>query len=112
MQECIRIDNPELGNTERLLTQILPPLIQEEKRVRFLCDAGTGDAVAQRIRVMISRKRKALEARGGKPRRFRLHSSVHSETHEGKRFDCLILWHAINEMHIMTQELEDLLQNG
>ncbi len=112
MQECIRIDEPALDKTERLLEQILPALIIQEKRVRFLCDAGTGEAVAQRIRVMLSRKRKTLEQRGKKPRRFRLHSSVHPETHAGKRFDCLILWHVINDVHLMTQELEDMLSTG
>lgn len=111
MQQCVRIEDPALDKTERLLEQILGPILREEQRVRFLCPAGEAEPIAQRIRVMLSRKRKAMEAQGKKPRRFRLHSSVHSETHDGKRFDCLILWHVVNETHIMTQELEDLL-NG
>ena len=103
MQECVRIEEPALDKTERLLEQILPPILKQQARVRFLCEASTGAAVAQRIRVMLSRK---------KPRRFRLHSSVHTETHGGKRFDCLILWHVINDVHQMTQDLEDILSNG
>lgn len=112
MQPCIRIDEPALDKTEQLLEQILPPILVEDARVRFLCDPSTGDAVAQRLRVMISRRRKALEAKGKKPRRFRLHSDVYPETHDGKRFDCVVLWHTINDVHQMTQDLEDLLSNG
>jgi hypothetical protein len=108
----VRIDEPELDNTEKLLAQILLPILGSEARVRFLCDAGTGKDVTARLRVMLSRKRQKLEQRGKKQRKFRLHSSVHSETHDGKRFDCVVMWQTINEIHIMSQELEDLLANG
>lgn len=106
-----RIDEPALNHTETLLEQILLPILQSDARVRFLCEAGDGEAVAQRVRVMLSRKRKQLEQRGKKIKRFRLHSSIHAETHMGKRCDCVIMWRSVNETHLMTQELEDLLGN-
>lgn len=112
MTPCVRIDAPKLDKTEGLLEQILIPILTEDARVRFLCDPSTGEAVAQRVRVMLSRKRKQLEQQGKKLKKFRLHSSIHTETHEGKRFDCVVMWRSINETHIMTQELEDLLSNG
>jgi hypothetical protein len=112
MQPCLRIEEPALDKTERLLEQILLPILTQEARVRFLCDAGDGNNVAARVRVMLSRKRKQLQAKGKKLNHFRLHSSIHTETHGGKRFDCLIMWRTVNENHIMTQELEDLLSNG
>jgi hypothetical protein len=112
MSAHFRISEPALNHTETLLEQILLPILQSDARVRFLCDAGDGEAVAQRVRVMLSRKRKQLEQGGKKVKRFRLHSSIHPETHEGRRYDCIIMWCSVNETHIMTQELEDLLGNG
>lgn len=109
MSEHVRIEKPNLAKTEKLLEQILIPIIKQRARVRFLCPAGEGAAIAQRIRVMLSRKRRAMEQRSQKVRRFRLHSSIHHETHEGVRYDCLIMWQSVSEAHIMTQELEDLM---
>ena len=111
-QTCVRIDQPRLDHTEKLLEQILVPLIKQEARVRFLCPASEGAAVAQRIRVMISRNRKKLIAKGKKPRRFRLHSAIYPHTEGGIRFDCVIMWQSVNDVHMMTQDLEDLLTNG
>lgn len=110
-QTCVRIDEPRLDHTEKLLEQILVPLIKEEARVRFLCPASEGAAVAQRIRVMLSRKRKHLQGRGKKPRRFRLHSHIYPHTEGGIRFDCVVMWQSINDIHMMTQDLEDMLTN-
>ncbi len=111
-QHCVRIDEPNIDRTDVLLEQILLPIIKQQARVRFLCDAGEGKAVAQRLRVMLSRKRKHVERKGKRLRKFRLHSTIHSETHDGKRFDCVIMWQSINDVHIMTQDLEDALSNG
>lgn len=107
-----RIDDPNLWNTEALLAQVLTPLIHDGDRILFLCDPGTGEKVVQRLRVMISRKRDALVRRGKKPRLFRLHSTIHSETHEGKRQDAVVLWKTVSEQNLMNQDLEDLLVNG
>ena len=111
-QRCVRLDEPNIDRTDVLLEQILVPIIQENARVRFLCDAGEGKAVAQRLRVMLSRKRRHVERKGKRLRKFRLHSTIHHETHGGKRFDCVIMWQSINDVHIMTQDLEDALSNG
>lgn len=112
LQKSIRIDNPRLDHTEKLLEQVLIPILQQEARVRFLCLPSEGEPIVQRLRVMISRKRKSMESKGKKAKRFRLHSSIHSETHEGKRFDCVVLWKSVSELHVLTEELEDLLQHG
>jgi hypothetical protein len=112
MQPCVRLNEPALDKTETLLEQILLPILKEEARVRFLCDAGDGENVCSRIRVMLSRKRQKLKAAGHKVRYFRLHSSIHPETYGGKRFDCIVMWRTVNESHIMTQELEDLMSHG
>lgn len=109
MQPCVQIHKPALDKTEKLLEQILIPILKEDARVRFLCPPGEAEAIAQRLRVMLSRSRKRLEQRNKKPRRFRLHSSVHKETHEGKRYDCLIMWQSTSDLHFMTQDLEDVL---
>lgn len=109
MQPCVLIPEPKLDKTEKLLEQILLPIVTQDARVRFLCPAGEAEAIAQRLRVMLSRKRKALEHAGKKLRRFRLHSSIHRETHDGYRVDCLIMWQSISDNHLMAQDLEDLL---
>lgn len=109
MQACTQIHEPALDKTEQLLEQILIPILRNDARVRFLCPSGEGGAIAQRLRVMLSRKRRALEQKGRKPQRFRLHSSIHTETHEGRRYDCLIMWRSVSELHLMTQDLEDVL---
>lgn len=112
MQPSVRIEEPALDKTEKLLEQVLLPILTQGARVRFLCLPSAGEPIVQRLRVMISRKRKEMERKGRKPKRFRLHSSVHPETHEGKRFDCVVLWKSVSEVHVMTQELEDMLSHG
>lgn len=112
MQGSVRIPEPALDKTETLLEQILLPILVHDARVAFLCDEGDGGAVAQRLRVMLSRKRKALKRQNKKLKEFRLHSSIHRETYDGQRHDCVVMWRSVNETHIMTQELEDLLSNG
>lgn len=106
-----RIKEPALGNTELLLEQMLPHIVRDGERVAFLVDAGTGGKVIARIRVMIMRKRKSLEARGRKVKRFKLHTTVHPETHGGKRYDCIVAWKSINESHMMSEVLEDILKD-
>lgn len=109
MQMCVQIPEPALDKTEKLLEQILLPILRDDARVRFLVPVGEAEAIAQRLRVMLSRKRQALVQQNKKPRRFRLHSSTHLETHEGKRFECLIMWQSTSDLHLMTQDLEDAL---
>lgn len=112
MQEHVRIDEPALDKTEKLLEQILLPILNNDARVRFLCEAGEGRDVCARVRVMLSRKRKTLKQDGKKVKYFRLHSSIHPETYGGRRYDCIVMWRTVNENHLMTETLEDLLSNG
>jgi hypothetical protein len=109
MQPSVLIPEPKLDHTEKLLEQILVPILLKDARVRFLCPAGEAEAIAQRLRVMLSRSRAKLRSKGKKPRIFRLHSSVHRETHDGHRFDCLIMWQSTTDTHLMSQDLEDVL---
>jgi hypothetical protein len=64
VQACVLIPEPALDKTEQLLEQILIPILRNDARVRFLCPSGEGGPIAQRVRVMLSRKRKALEQKG------------------------------------------------
>lgn len=107
-----RIDQPELDNTEKLLGQVLPIILLDESRALFLCKAGTGEAIVQRLRVMISRKRKELQAKSKRVRRFRLRDSIHQETHNGIRCDAVVLWRDVSDTHHMMQDLEGLLSHG
>lgn len=109
---AIRITNPA-DDTEKLLEQVLLPMTQDPSvRVAFLCESGMGEAVLQRLRVMISRKRAKLLNRGKAPKKFRLRSTVHTETYEGKRFDCVVCWKQITDVHVMSEQLEGILAHG
>lgn len=107
----VRIPEPALDNTEKLLEQILVPLIQHNERALFLCPAGDGVKILQRMRVMISRKRNKAIRNGKKPRRFLLRSTIHAETHDGKRYDACVCWQQVSESHELTEMLEDILTN-
>lgn len=108
----VRIDSPNLSDTEALLAQVLEPIIRANEHVAFLCERGTGRDVVARIRVMISRKRKKMRARGKVPKVFQLCSTIHPETHDGKTYDCIVLYRRVNESHIMREELEGLMAHG
>lgn len=112
LQPAIRIEQPALDKTEKLLEQILLPILKDDARVRFLCAPNEGLNVCARVRVMLSRKRKGLQAKNKKLVYFRLHSTIHPETHDGKRYDCVVMWRSVNENHVMLQELEDLMTHG
>lgn len=104
----IRI-TPNLDDTEKLLEQILLVIMKDGERVAFCVPAGSSYHVMQRIRVMISRKRKKMMQLGKRPKRFELKSTVHQETHDGLRYDCIVMWKRIAESHKMLETLEDLL---
>lgn len=109
---ALRIEQPALDSTKELMVQILTPILREKARVIFLCKPGEGPAIVQRVRVMITRHRRHLESKGGKPKRFRLHSTIHPETHAGKRYDACVCWHTVSESHEAMEMLEDLLADG
>jgi len=107
---AVRI-HPELSNTEALLTDILT-VIMNDQRCSFLVPQGGGQLILARVRTMISRKRKRLRSMGKKVKYFMLQASIHPETHDGKRMDCVIIWRQVNTTHMMSEQLEDLLANG
>lgn len=109
---AIRIEEPNIDHTETLLSQVLNLVLQDEVRAGFLCDSGTGHDIVQRLRTMLSRKRALLMRKGKKPRRFKLRATIHPETHNGKRFDCVIMWKQVEDFHTMTEALEDILSHG
>lgn len=109
---AVRLKDPPLEDTKRLLELVLLAVVQKDSRALFLTPPGEGEAVLQRLRVMISRKRKELEAEGKRPKRFRLRSTVHPETHEGKRYDACVVWKQVSESNIMSEELGRILSHG
>ena len=104
----VRIAEPDLDNTKALLGQVLTPMLREGKRVLFLCPAGEGIAILQRLRVMISRERGAMIANNKRPRRFRFRSSIHPETHNGIRYDACVCWKQTSDGTMMLEILEDI----
>lgn len=100
--------SPDLENTEAILKAFLP-LVLSGERVSFLVDPGQSFHVMARIRTMISRKRKALRSKNNKPRLFTLIHTVHKETHEGMRKECIVLWIEFRDSHMLGEMLDDLL---
>ena len=104
--ELIEVD---VNNTKLLLGSILTQ-VNNDNRVQFLCPAGSGEAIMQRARVMLSRVRKRLEQRGKARKHFKLHHSIHPYTdREGIRHDCVTVWRSKNLRHSMAETLEDLV---
>lgn len=113
MTMAIRLKEPNIFNTNALLGQVLAPIIANpDERVLLMVEAGTGKAVEQRLRTHMTRRRKAIELKGKRPRRFTLHATRHTETHDGIRYDCLVFWQSTRESQMLTEELEDILSHG
>ena len=107
---AIRIpDEKVAATTGELLGAVLQIILPTDSRAKFFVPAGEGEIVLQRLRVKLSRKRKELQAKKKKIRHFHLSSSIHKETHDGKRLDCVILWRRVVPHHLMSQDLEDLM---
>jgi hypothetical protein len=107
---AVRI-TPPLDKTEAMLTDILT-VIMSGDRAAFIVPSGAGELILARIRTMISRKRRRLKSMGKKVKYFTLQASIHPETHDGKRMDCIIVWRQVTVTHSMSEQLEDLLANG
>ena len=103
----VRLNNPTLDDTATLLSEILLVVLKDGERALFLTPAGEGAAILQRLRVMISRKRNAMKAQGRKVKEFRLRSTIHPETHNGKRHDACVCWVEVSITTQMRQILED-----
>jgi hypothetical protein len=59
----IRITEPNLEDTNRLLFQVLSHVLKDE-RVCFLCPAGESEDLVQRLRMQLSRQRNKMRAKG------------------------------------------------
>lgn len=104
------IDAYEIQETRVLMAHVLMEAANGE-RVQFLVDSGTGNAVAQRMRVALSRSRTRNRMRGKKVKHFTLHHSVYPWTDsEGKRHDCVVMWIERTIHHRKNELLEDLLE--
>lgn len=108
----VTIENAETLPTRKLLEAVLENL-NEDKRVRFFVTRGKGGPTVQCLRVMLSRVRKKLEAKGIRRKHFRLHSEVFPSTElTGARRDCVILTRSRTDDHELLETLEDMISNG
>lgn len=108
VETTVRIAEPSLDNTKKLLGEVLVPMIRDDKRVLFLCPAGEGEAILQRLRVMISRERGQMRANKRKPKQFRFRATIHPETHNGIRYDACVCWKQVSDSTMMLEILEDI----
>jgi predicted proteasome-type protease len=107
----VRLEDPKLNDTTLLLVQVLHPVLAGD-RVLFLCPAGEGAAVAQRLRMQLSRQRKKMQDRRVKFVQFMLYSNVHSETHNGVRYDAVVMWKVQSKVQQAAEEIDALLSEG
>lgn len=103
-----RIAEPVLTDTNRLLYQVLQ-LVLKDERAYFLCPAGESEALIQRLRMALSRQRNKMRARGKPIQEFQLYSSVHPETHDGIRYDAILMWRVASKAQQAELEMEKLL---
>lgn len=105
----ITIDTSQTHKTTELLATVLIHAKQGH-RVQFLCDARSGPAVVQRLRVALSRSRGRHLARGKKIDEFTLCHSIHPHTENGKRYDAVVMWVVKTHHHMQRELLDDLLE--
>lgn len=108
----ISLTDTDINDTKALLGAILTH-VNADQQVQFLCDPGMGNAVMQRVRVMLSRVRASLAEKGRPKKHFKLHHSVYPyTTKDGKRFDCVVVWKSKNLRHSITESLEAMVGHG
>ena len=109
--DLVRIKAAGLS-TKDLLGECLLHM-NEGKRVSFLCESGSGDAVVQRVRMRLSRLRNAMDAKGIAKQHFRLRSNVYSYTNKrGRRMDCIVFAKIKTREHRIYESLEGLYKNA
>lgn len=106
-----RIADPALTDTTRLLYQVLE-VVLADGRVLFLCGAGEAPALLNRLRMALSRQRQKMRSKGKRIQQFQLCSTVHPETHEGKRYDAIVLWRVTSKHQDAEIEMGRLLALG
>lgn len=108
----VRLVDPPLNDTEKLLAEVLKVILQPDGRVLFLCESGHGPRIVQRLRVAISRTRNKLAEKNVRSQKFRLRATFHPETHDGKRLQACVLWRQVTDSNLMLQDLEGLMAHG
>lgn len=99
--------SPDLDDTKQITEMVLTHALKGH-RVRMLVPAGSSRMVCQRVRTLVTRIREKVRNHGQIPQMFKLLSSIHPETHEGIRFDCII-WHVErNTRHKLMSLLEQM----
>jgi hypothetical protein len=103
---------PPIDNTEKLVEQVLLATVQLNSRIKFLVPAGESRLVIARIRTMMSRRRNKLRQHEKRVKYFRLNSTVHRETHDGQRFDCIVMWREVTKNQEFRQIITEVEANG
>lgn len=103
-----RIAEPLLDNTNRLLFQVLEVTLKGD-RVGFLCPPGESEAIIQRLRMALSRQRGKMRSKGKPIQEFQLYATVHHETHETLRKECIVLWVVRSKVQQAELEMDRLL---
>lgn len=78
------------SNTKDLLRAILIATKVTGAQHKFVCPRGQSKAILDRVRMMLSRQRKKMEASGRSIKQFRLMSQVHPLINTDK--ELVILW--------------------
>lgn len=104
------IDLEDRSQRTRDLLTILVREADLEERVRILVDPGQQRRLIARVRVMLSRARKALEKRGKSYVRFRLRAETTPYTdRQGKRYTAIYMWRERTETHEAIELIEDII---
>lgn len=97
--------HPDLEDTKQIAEMVLTHALKGH-RVRMLVPAGSSRLTCQRVRTLVTRIREKVRTRGKVPDMFKLLSTVHPETHDGHRFDCIIWRVERNTRHKLQSLLE------
>lgn len=103
----VRLANETYTDTKLLLGNILAHLNQDEK-VSFLTPAGEGAATIQRVRMLLSRVRKKMEAKGMPRKHFKMMQEIYPFTESGVRHDCVLVYRIKNRNHRIMEQLEEM----
>jgi hypothetical protein len=100
--------NPDVYlDTKQLLGNLLAHLNQDE-RVSFLTPAGEGATAMQRARMMLSRVRKKMEAKGMNRQHFRMLQEIYPYTENGVRYDCVLVYRKKDAHHRIMEKIEEM----
>jgi hypothetical protein len=86
--------------------------VLRDQYVLFLVPAGEGRNYTNRLRMQLSRQRQKLREQGKRFKQFTLHSTLHPETHDGIRFDAIVMWKQQSLSQLAEQDIENILTGG